>query len=170
MLYRDAFNNTIDHWMTELQQYSFQQLCFKPNAESWSLGQVYMHLIHETKYYILQMEACLDNTENADATMDQQARIMFQNDAFPNERILGDPVSAGNIPQPSSTVKLQQDLIALKVELNDVADRITECSFTGKTQHPGLGYFSAVEWLQYAAMHWRHHEHQKKRIDHLLLL
>ena len=27
----------------------------------------------------------------------------------------------------------------------------------GKTKHPGLNYFTAKEWLQFAEMHLRHH-------------
>jgi hypothetical protein len=39
---------------------------------------------------------------------------------------------------------------------------------TGKTRHPGLLYFSALEWLRFAEMHMRHHFRQKKRIDEAL--
>jgi hypothetical protein len=35
----------------------------------------------------------------------------------------------------------------------------------GKAGHPGLGYFSAAEWLQFAEMHLRHHFRQKERLD-----
>jgi hypothetical protein len=38
----------------------------------------------------------------------------------------------------------------------------------GKTRHPGLLYFSAPEWLQFAEMHLRHHFLQKQRIDAFL--
>ena len=49
--------------------------------------------------------------------------------------------------------------------MNDVAIIINENSLQGKTQHPGLGYFNATEWLQFATMHLRHHFKQKKRIE-----
>jgi hypothetical protein len=49
--------------------------------------------------------------------------------------------------------------------MNTVATLISESQFNGKTKHPGLGYFSAKEWLQFANMHFRHHLRQKKRID-----
>ncbi len=50
----DDFNHTIDIWIKELKQYDFIQLCAKPSPKSWSLGQVYMHLIEDTNYYIEQ--------------------------------------------------------------------------------------------------------------------
>ena len=45
---------------------------------------------------------------------------------------------------------------------------MTARKYKGKTKHPGLGYFSAEEWLQFAEMHFRHHLRQKKRIDEFL--
>jgi hypothetical protein len=41
-------------------------------------------------------------------------------------------------------------------------------SSKGKTRHPGLLFFSALEWLRFTEMHMRHHFRQKKRIDHKL--
>jgi hypothetical protein len=52
--------------------------------------------------------------------------------------------------------------------MSSAAIKITESPFGGKTKHPGLGYFSAHEWLQFADMHFRHHLRQKKRIDDFL--
>jgi hypothetical protein len=39
---------------------------------------------------------------------------------------------------------------------------------TGKSRHPGLGYFNAGEWLRFIEMHMRHHLRQKERIDAFL--
>lgn len=52
--------------------------------------------------------------------------------------------------------------------MNNVEMLISKSPFKGKTKHPGLDYFSAIEWLQFAEMHLRHHLRQKKRIDHFL--
>jgi hypothetical protein len=45
---------------------------------------------------------------------------------------------------------------------------ITQSPYKGKTKHPGLHYFNADEWLQFADMHFRHHVKQKKKIDDFL--
>jgi len=72
------------------------------------------------------------------------------------------------LPQPNSKVQLLRDLIHIKEEMNQLAILIAETPFMGKTKHPGLNYFSANEWLQFADMHFRHHLRQKKRIDDFL--
>jgi len=52
--------------------------------------------------------------------------------------------------------------------MNALAALIPASDFKGKTKHPGLLYFNAGEWLQFATIHLRHHLRQKKRIDTLL--
>ncbi|MEJ7682627.1 MAG: hypothetical protein WKG06_33175 [Segetibacter sp.] len=51
----------------------------------------------------------------------------------------------------------------LKDEINNVEISISKSPFKGKTKHPGLGYFNANEWLQFAEMHFRHHFKTKEK-------
>jgi len=56
----------------------------------------------------------------------------------------------------------------LIMEMEQAAELISSNQPKGKSKHPGLGYFSAEEWLQFAEMHFRHHLTQKKLIDNYL--
>ena len=163
----ENFNHTINLWLSELERYSFTELCSKPSTAGWSLGQLYRHLIKDANFYIEQIEICLRSNDHANEEASSAGKDMLANNEFPNEIIEGDPANAF-IPQPESKEKLVQDLVLLKEHMNKVAAKITETSFHGKTKHPGLNYFSAAEWLQFADMHFRHHLRQKKRIDEFL--
>lgn len=163
MLVED-FNHTIDIWIKELEQYDFIRLCTKPSPGSWSLGQVYMHLIDDTTYYIEQIKICISANDNVMEEASPAAKAMFLNNNFPDEVIEGPP-SNFCMPQPGSKEQLVSRLTNLKDEMNNAAILISRSSFKGKTKHPGLNYFSADEWLQFAEMHLRHHLRQKKRID-----
>lgn len=162
------FNNTIDNWITELGHYEPDKLFTKPGPGNWSLGQVYMHLIEETSYYIEQMECCLTHNENSSAQMDDKAKMMFSKNEFPDEIIKGDPFISENVKQPVSKFQLQKEMQELKLKMNVIGNKIINKESTGKARHPGLGYFSAKEWFQYADMHLRHHLRQKRRIDNYL--
>jgi DinB superfamily len=166
MLIED-FNHSIDTWIKELEQYQFAHLCAKPSQGSWSLGQVYMHLIADTNYYIDQIKICISTGENRNETASAAAAAMFLNNEFPDEVIEGAASNYG-IPQPGTKEQLKLSLMNLKNEMNKVAGLISKSRFEGKTKHPGLNYFSAGEWLQFAEMHLRHHLRQKKRIDNFL--
>lgn len=166
----DDINTTIDIWINDLQDRSLQDLQTKPNPKSWSLGQVYRHVIEETKFYLEQVDDCMKYNDNAQGEMDDRAKIMFANNSFPNQRIVGDTLTSEKIPQPESISQLRKDMLQLKQEMNDFANRVMSSETVGKTPHPGHGYFSAGEWLQFAEMHMRHHIKQKIRLEEELNL
>jgi len=166
MLIED-FKHAIDIWIKELEQYNFVQLCAKPSPNSWSLGQVYIHLIDDTNYYIEQIKICVSANDNVIEEASPNAKTMFLNNDFPNEVIEG--ASANSyLPQPDNKEHLMSCLMNLKDEINNIEILISKSPFKGKTKHPGLGYFNANEWFQFAEMHFRHHLRQKKRIDDFL--
>lgn len=163
----DDFNHTIAAYIIELDRYNLAQLCAKPSPTSWSLGQMYLHLIADTRFYLGQIKICISNNDHAEEQAAPHAKAMFARNEFPDEFIEGAPANA-LIPQPQSKEHLLNELLALKTEMNAVANLISGSPFRGKTKHPGLHYFSATEWLQFADMHFRHHLRQKKRIDDFL--
>ncbi|MBZ4189602.1 DinB family protein [Niabella beijingensis] len=157
-----AFNNSIQLWIGYLDAYTLQQLQQRPAPVSWSLGQVYMHLISDTTFYMEQMEAALATDEHVSSEMTPAATAMFTSNAFPDQR-LENPFNDINLPQPLSKEQLFRELTAIRekvIQLFADADHRG-----GKTLHPGFQYFSAAEWLQFAAMHLQHHLRQKERID-----
>lgn len=158
------FNQTIDKWIGALAHYEDAQLLLQPEPASWSLGQVYMHLLEEAKFHIIEMETCLANDHHAAENMTEYAKSWFQNNDFPNEKLIG----FSNPPQPTSKAQLLKDMTELKMAVNTIGQAIGGSTLQGKTQHPGHQYFSAVEWFQYAEMHFRHHLRQKERIDYFL--
>lgn len=162
----EAFNLAIDFWIVSLKQYNFSQLSAKPPG-SWSIGQMYMHLLADTGFYIEQIRNCLNNRDHITEEASPTVQTMFLNNDFPDAIIEGAPSNA-YIAQPESKEQLMKDLLNLKEEMNRVGILISQTTIRGKTKHPGLGYFSAEEWLQFAGMHFRHHLRQKKRIDAFL--
>jgi hypothetical protein len=160
------FNDTINIWIKALEQYSFNQLIAKPSEESWSIGQVYVHLAGDTRFYLEQIVPCLIRDEHADEEATPEGKAMLAKNDFPDER-LRNPANAF-MPQPESKDRIMHDMLALKADANVLAYKMSKTTFAGKTLHPGLGYFSAQDWLQFADMHLRHHLRQKKRIDRFL--
>ncbi len=74
----EEFNHSIDIWIKELEQYDFNQSCVKPSPDSWSLGQVCMHLINESNYYLEQIKFCLSNNDNVNEDLSSHAKTMFR--------------------------------------------------------------------------------------------
>ncbi|MEO8404094.1 MAG: DinB family protein [Chitinophagaceae bacterium] len=158
------FNNEIDTWIIELEKYSFTQLTAKASPTSWSLGQVYMHVIGQTEYYVEQILSCVSNNNNSQDEMSANGKALFKNNGFPDEIIEGPSTNADTL-QPVSKEELMLHLLKVKETVNHATALISDNSFAGKTKHPGLHYFNANEWLKFTEMHLRHHQRQKRRID-----
>ena len=163
MLINDL-NQSIDFWIAALDQYKDTALTLQPNADSWSVGQLYMHLLEDTRYYMEQVASCLSTDTHATEAMSPLVEPWFANNSFPNERLKGAPDNA-RIPQPAGKQPLAADLQKLKQRINALHASAVQSPFKGKARHPGFGYFNAAEWLQFADMHFRHHIRQKQQID-----
>jgi hypothetical protein len=161
------FNETIDQWIVALDNYTLEMLHQKPRPGSWSVGQVYVHITDDTKYFIGQMSLALASNADSEKDMHPDARSLFQNNGFPDMLITG-PATDDTVPQPKSKEELNQSLVATRQKANRLCAIYDLSVSTGKTRHPGLLFFSALEWLQFAEMHLRHHFRQKKRIDEKL--
>jgi hypothetical protein len=153
-------------WESELGNYSDEQLIKKPFPESWSIGQVYEHLVMGAlHYHVQQIEQCLVSDANQNENKTFPGKLMFFINAFPPVRIKVPPSPTYTPQQPESKEKLKAGMRLLQRKLQILAGEIDHAVHFGKTKHPALGYLGAKEWYQLIVMHFRHHLQQKKRID-----
>ncbi len=164
----EQFNRTIQHWIDQLDNYAIEMLHQRPQADAWSLGQVYIHIIEDTTFYLEQMKVALASKNRyAERSMRSRARTMFENNEFP-DMVLENPFNDIDLRPPQSKDEVLQGLTSIKEEVNQLFRHIDLSSAKGKTEHPGFAFFDAFEWLQFAEMHMRHHLRQKRRIDEKL--
>ena len=154
-------------WKDVLATYNETMLLQKPAANSWSMGQLYMHLVAETSFYLTQVEACLRSPQNSERQPTAEGKAMLAANSFPDVRIEGPPTNA-LVQQPADKAQVIAGFDDLLNTLRMVNAQAANSSVSGKTAHPGLGYLTAAEWAQFAAMHLRHHLRQKARIDSFL--
>jgi hypothetical protein len=165
-IHLQRFNETLDQWIASLDDYTITMLHQKPADDSWSLGQVFVHIIDDTNYFIDEIKLALATTDNSHEQMHDNAIAILNNDGFPDIRIANP--SASQPPQPGDKNELLEGLTSIKDEMNKLCLANDLEKSVGKTRHPGLLYFSALEWLRFAEIHIRHHFRQKKRIDDAL--
>jgi len=163
------FSDTIALWIGFLDDYTLEMLQHPPHAGSWSLGQVYTHIIDDTRWFVGQMKEAMDSGAHSDKDMHENARFMLANNAFPDRMIQG-PSTDKVIPQPRDKQQLSRELSVIREDVNGLYSSSNVAGATGKTSHPGFLFFNTLEWLQFAEMHMRHHLRQKKRIDEQLFI
>jgi hypothetical protein len=162
-------NETLDSWIAALSDYDLNVLLKTPDAENWSLGQLYMHLVSESGYYRLQIEACLKSNEHAEKDINENGKVIFANNSLPDMKIKRGGELSDDLPQPVCKEEIFYKLQELKIQLNSLAKQIDVTKCSGRTRHPGLGYFNAAQWLQFTEIHMRHHFRQKRAIEDRLV-
>ena len=105
--------------------------------------------------------------DNATEEAAPHAIRMFERNGLPDERIEGPP-SNQLTAQPGNKEDLELALIWLKKEVKELGIILSAGKAKGKIKHPGLKYLNALQWFQFAEMHFRHHLRQKQRIDDFL--
>jgi hypothetical protein len=165
----DAFVQIAALWESELDRYSDEQFALKPSPESWSIGQVYEHLVTGgLNYHCKQIEQCMLNDENQHENKTFLGKMIFLLHAFPPVRIKVPPSPAYTPQQPDNKERIKAGMKLLKLKLQDLSGEIDHAVHFGKTKHRVLGYLDAPEWYRLIVMHFRHHMLQKKRFDAFL--
>jgi hypothetical protein len=154
----------VSTWIDALNNYTDTELGKHPAPGEWSIGQLYMHLIQSTRHFLQQARICMLAPQNTGELPSDAAMDLFQAGQLPDTRITG-PRSNQFTPEATSREELIQALQDLANEMQLLTKEITNGAFAGRTKHPGLGYFTAEQWLQFAEIHLQHHFRQKTRID-----
>jgi hypothetical protein len=161
------FLHTLDQWITALDRYNMDQLLHKPAVNTWSIGQLYVHLIESTQHCFSNIEKCMEQELLLEGEPTEAARQMFTSNQLPDKKIEG-PASNQLTAQPAGKAPLVEALYAIRARAVQWLKGNDMAAAAGKTGHPGLGYFTASQWLQFAEMHLRHHFRQKKEIEQQL--
>ncbi|PLT47988.1 hypothetical protein B8V81_0120 [Paenibacillus pasadenensis] len=173
------FEDTVNRYKQELEGLSLERLLWKPSADEWSLGQMYMHLIGSAQQMQLANAAlCLapdGDPADCPAGKTKQGEALFQEGSFPPDRIQVPPSPAYTPPQPAGKEQLLDGLRQTLSRMAEIEPAVAaafdpqrDAAFqrVHKTVvHPRLGGLNALEWFQLIEMHYRHHRLQKQRLD-----
>ncbi len=75
-------------WEVARDKYSSAQLWLKEDINNWSLGQVYMHVIHNIiNYNFAQIKICISTNRNQSKKKTSDGENLFEQNLFPNARL-----------------------------------------------------------------------------------
>ncbi|WP_083837621.1 DinB family protein [Paenibacillus sp. Aloe-11] len=162
------FEETVQHYLLELDSFSLEQLQYTPQEGEWSLGQMYVHLVNSALHMQLKnIEICLkSNGETGVKT--EAGTAIFDLGGFPPVRIQVPPSPQYTPPQPSSKEDIVEGLQAVMRQMREVEPVLRESSEGYTVSHPRFGALNAREWFILIEMHYRHHLLQKERLKHAI--
>ncbi|NEW07372.1 DinB family protein [Paenibacillus sp. SYP-B3998] len=163
---------TTNQYLEELNGLTFEQLRRQPSENEWSLGQMYLHLIHTAqRMQIGSIEKCRSQAEESAVAEGEKTEIgakIFSHGSFPAERIQV-PASPYYTPeQPLSKEQIADGLHAVLQKMKEIEPTLDAIPSAYTALHPRFGGLHAKEWFTLVEMHYRHHLHQLERLKQFL--
>lgn len=157
----------IDYWITELNGYTLEQLNQKPAENSWSLGQVGIHLWMSAKgFFFKNAERCLSKEKvESGKSKNLAGFLVFTLGRMPSIKVKMPEKVAVEPRQPETKEQLIEKLEEVKRMSSEYIKRIPQSDPRLKTRHPFLGWLNTAEWITLCNLHFKHHLSQKKRIE-----
>jgi hypothetical protein len=157
----------IDYWIDAFREYDFEKILQKPSEDSWSLGQVGIHLWMSAKgFFFKNANKCLSK----DGTMEGKGKnfgghLVFTLGMMPPVKYEM-PKQVAVVPkQPESKEQLIAKLEEIKQMAHSYLALVPNSDPQLKTKHPFLGWLNTAEWVRLCNIHFQHHMRQKKRIE-----
>ncbi|WP_290757833.1 DinB family protein [Exiguobacterium sp. UBA3491] len=157
-------NELFTYYLQELDRYHPEGLIHHLDHDTWSISQMYDHLIVVSHEYLDEVESCrfAPVTTSGKSPFGEQ---LFAVGAFPATPIrLPDAMNA----PPNETDQVEQ----LRTRWLQLIDRHVTLATSAqstpvdqKTQHGGMGWLNAAEWYALVSYHLAHHRNQKRRLD-----
>src|SRR6476620_7065243 len=119
MLQTDPLIRTISYWIECLHEYTIEQLITRPAPGAWSIGQMYLHLISDSRFYLEQTTLALKTDKHSTVETLPATRELLEKNEFPDIKITGNPANA-LIPQPHDKQELVDGLVQLQRDIIDL--------------------------------------------------
>lgn len=159
-------------YLNELANLSMEQICRKPSADEWSLGQMLVHLMNSSRLmHLRNVEVCKDASNPGvcvGGVKNDRGERAFREGSFPPVRIQVPPSPQYTPTQPAGKEEIQAGMQDVIVRMRAVASILDEIPLENTVEHPGFGYLNGEEWFQLIEMHYRHHRHQLGRLHAFL--
>lgn len=155
-------------YLNELERYTYEQLLFKPAPYSWSLGELYNHLIGAGLIQLEALRKCQGSKAKTDQGKTWIGKLVYLLGTIPPVKARM-PASVEHTPyQPASKEEIRMRLMDFIEQMRSVEPLAASIPTDHKVKQSYFGYINAQEWYHHILMHFQHHLRQKKRMDKLL--
>lgn len=152
-------------YSNKLQNYTHEQIGFKPSPTEWSLGQVYDHCIVVAHEYCDAADECLAGSGELQTGKTKFGEELFERGCFlPIKITLPDEMNQA--PDNSHTrEELVTQLEILNQRIQKLKVQVEHSHPALSVRHGGFGWLTATEWLALVDMHFAHHLRQLNTLE-----
>lgn len=166
------FEDTVVHYIHELDQFGLEQLKQKPSDSEWSIGEMVQHLINSALYmHLRNIEQCLVPSQDQPVLQTGKTEVgaaVFAQGSFPPIRVQVPPSAQYTPEQPENKEQLIQGLHTVIQRMKEIEPTLVQAAKEHTMPHPAFGGLCAEEWFLLIEMHYRHHLLQLDRLKQML--
>ena len=161
------FESLAQIWLQAIDTYTEEQFVHVPAEGSWSIGQLYNHLINSAKNLNLKNIALCDEGKGTTISGGKKVpgAVTYFFGRIPPVRIKVPPSPTYTPKQPANKAEVKENFIEVIRLVKESRGKAEKALPIIKVAHPAFGFLNAAEWFQLLEMHYRHHLRQKKRLD-----
>ena len=163
------FNSRANDWLTELKNIDEDILHIKPNATSWSLAEVYDHVMRVARsYQIPNLKKSSTETAKTKKRKNKYGYAVFNLGVRKNIKMkmeeFPQPLVVDFTPTKRDKNELIEDFTAFIKEVNALEIILSESTKANKHYHPMFGDITTKEWFALIELHIWQHDKQKESI------
>lgn len=167
------FNTKANTWLQELENLDEASLLKNPKPGSWSMAEVYDHIIKVARTYqipnfkkSITTEAVRKKRKNvlgfAIFNIGIRRQVTIKMEDFPAKLV------EDFTPIKRKKSELLQDFKEFISEVNELKGILKNSTTSKKHYHPMFGDISTANWFSLVEIHMRHHDHQKLKLEEYL--
>ncbi|UUZ79680.1 DinB family protein [Paenibacillus sp. P26] len=155
----------IDAYKMNLLRYSPEQLRHIPAEGTWSLCQLYDHMILTALDYLDMVEKCAESGEGQELGKTEGGEELFRLGGFPPVKIKSPDGPENSPDNTASKDDLMHGLDQVVLRMKEWEKILETTPPEGKVKHDGFGWLNGREWFELIGMHFRHHLRQKNELE-----
>lgn len=159
-----SLKETIEEYQHRLDHYSDQVFTTKPSPDSWSMAEVYSHVLGANLRGLKAVEYCVKGKAEPTAVgLNELGQKLFDIGSFPPGKY--DAPDALKAVVENIHKEEAKALVAKNLQRIFEIQGVDEANPDYKIEHPRLGFLTAPQWVKFVLIHSNHHLEQLNRIE-----
>jgi len=167
------FNSKGKEWLNDLEKINDESIFVNPAQGSWSLAEVYDHVMRVARnYQIPNLKKSITTAAKRKKRKNLTGFAIFnlgvRKDVYMQMEKFPQPLVEAFTPEKRTKIDLLKDFKSFINEVNDLDEILKKSSKENKQYHPLFGDINTKEWFALIELHIWQHDKQKKKILNFL--
>lgn len=157
----------LEIYISALDAYSDEQFTKRKDEETWSLGQMYEHIVLASNGFFLgNVLRCLEKRKGQEGgEMNKYGVNALKHNGLPPMKFKVPGTDKAPDLEVRSRAEYKDLLQKIINDAEGILPTLEADNGTYKTLHPVFDWLNAVEWFQMLEIHTRHHFRQKEELE-----